>query len=605
MQSTGRILLAALALGASLGCASNLEAVRRNGDQKELAELALHDGDWEVRKAAVDRVADQKVLSQVALQDGRQEVRRAAIRRLQDQALLKKIALEDEDGAIRGAAVWALTDPAVITQVAAESGVEGVRSAALGRLADPAILRRLVLEDPKPEVRAAAVERLADPVLLAKVATEDREARVRAAAAKRVGDRELLAKLATQDPSAEVRAAAAGKLTDQPQLARIARADREQAVRMAAVGRLTDQPLLAKLAQEASDEEVREAAVRRIESQASLARIALECTDPATCEAAVGQLIDRALLAKVAAESQGEFVSNLAQDRLNELGHYPLLEAMRARSGAREAVRAALDRQVPQEELAAALHLAVRIADWDTCALVVNAGAPVNARDGFGSTPLLVALAAGRPEIGRNLLKHGADPSILNRRRMGPLHVASFDAEATRALVQRGATVIDLEVDDEGQEMVAFAFRWLGRLLQDEAAREPRSPALALQARSALLLAAAHFEAAARTYGQRASSEESTKFWMATLAFALGQDASGVGILRERRQVAALGGFGDGRGHGVGFYTVSQPTDAGWLKAKTNGERSVAAAELAKGCRASAGSGGGPPGSANDKERRQ
>jgi hypothetical protein len=567
------VLLTVWAASLLVSCASNAKATRRisETDQIKLADMAKHDSD--------------------------REVRRAAIRKLTDQGLLKQLALQDEDDAIRAAAVWAMTDEGMLVQVAVEAGTEGLRLAAIRRITDPTLLRRLAFDEPNADVRLCTVERIGDPSLIEKIATADRDARVRATATRRITDSVLLAKQATDDSAPEVRIAAASRIVDQALLARMALKDQDQDVRLAALGRLTDQTQLARVATTSSDVKVGVAAVAMLKGQPVLARVALESDDLETRVSAVGKLFDRALLSKVASEATGEYVSNLAYDRLNELSRFPLLEALRGQKSG-EQLREAINRPAAKEELAAGLHLAVRKGDVSSSRLLILAGAPVNSRDGFGNTPLVVALASGRIDMARSLLELGADPTLLNRRRMGALHFASFDGETTKFLVRAGARVTDYEVGDETQENVAFAFQWLGKFLEDEAGKS--DPALfKSEARVAYQFAANHFEKVS-SYYERRTSIENLKAAAVVVGMVLLNAASQAQAQQEANQNArspvrtvSLNGFGDGQGQGVAFYTVFTPTDALWTSAKTSQDKAASATKLANDCQVKASLSGG------------
>ena len=58
---------------------------------------------------------------------------------------------------------------------------------------------------------------------------------------------------------------------------------------------------------------------------------------------------------------------------------------------------------------AEALHAAVRTGNLDEVERLVSSGAPVDARDALGSTPLLDAAWLGKFEIAEFLIQHGAD----------------------------------------------------------------------------------------------------------------------------------------------------------------------------------------------------
>jgi hypothetical protein len=78
-----------------------------------LAKIAVEDGAWTVRLAAVERLTDQALLAKIAVEDKAWTVRRAAVERLTDQALLARIAAEDEAWTVRRAAMVKLAYQAV------------------------------------------------------------------------------------------------------------------------------------------------------------------------------------------------------------------------------------------------------------------------------------------------------------------------------------------------------------------------------------------------------------------------------------------------------------------------------------------------------------
>ena len=61
------------------------------------------------------------------------------------------------------------------------------------------------------------------------------------------------------------------------------------------------------------------------------------------------------------------------------------------------------------ESLGENLHAAVRAGDVHAVERLVAAGAPVDARDELGSTPLLDAAWSGNNEIADFLIRHGSD----------------------------------------------------------------------------------------------------------------------------------------------------------------------------------------------------
>lgn len=66
----------------------------------------------------------------------------------------------------------------------------------------------------------------------------------------------------------------------------------------------------------------------------------------------------------------------------------------------------------PASTPATSLHVAVLAGDLGAVRAHVEAGADLDARDAFGSTPLLIAATFARAASGRALLDAGADPDL-------------------------------------------------------------------------------------------------------------------------------------------------------------------------------------------------
>lgn len=71
------------------------------------------------------------------------------------------------------------------------------------------------------------------------------------------------------------------------------------------------------------------------------------------------------------------------------------------------------------------LHIAVDNGDIDITALLLNAGADVNAIDPFYLTPLHIAAWNGDAEIVKLLLQYGADPKAEGQYKETPLDIAA------------------------------------------------------------------------------------------------------------------------------------------------------------------------------------
>ena len=87
------------------------------------------------------------------------------------------------------------------------------------------------------------------------------------------------------------------------------------------------------------------------------------------------------------------------------------------------------------------LHMAILQDKTDIVKQQVAAGSDLNAKDSFGSTPLIVAVTFGRTEAARILIDAGADLTIANAEQSTPLHIAALfgRTEIVKMLLEKGA----------------------------------------------------------------------------------------------------------------------------------------------------------------------
>ncbi len=87
------------------------------------------------------------------------------------------------------------------------------------------------------------------------------------------------------------------------------------------------------------------------------------------------------------------------------------------------------------------LHLAALQGNVEVIRQHVEAGSDLNAKDLYGSTPLIVAAAFGKTEVARALIEAGADLNITNNDGASALHTAAFlcRTEIVEALLEKGA----------------------------------------------------------------------------------------------------------------------------------------------------------------------
>ena len=87
-------------------------------------------------------------------------------------------------------------------------------------------------------------------------------------------------------------------------------------------------------------------------------------------------------------------------------------------------------RDLPARKEPLALWRAARAGDVDAVREAVSAGLSLDARDGLGRTPLVVAVVHGRKRCVDVLLDGGADPETPSGHRSRPLAYAAFRGDA-------------------------------------------------------------------------------------------------------------------------------------------------------------------------------
>ena len=110
------------------------------------------------------------------------------------------------------------------------------------------------------------------------------------------------------------------------------------------------------------------------------------------------------------------------------------------------------------------LLYAVRHGNLEAARALIDAGADVNARDGYGVTPLHHAASENVTGIGKMLIKAGADVNMQDESGHTPLHYATRERSAVIVglLFEHGA---DMDIKD-----------WEGRTAFDAIAGEPDGP---------------------------------------------------------------------------------------------------------------------------------
>ena len=75
------------------------------------------------------------------------------------------------------------------------------------------------------------------------------------------------------------------------------------------------------------------------------------------------------------------------------------------------------------------LHVAAGLGDFKTIEKLLEEGKSVNARDGFGATPLIIATVAGREDAVEYLLDRKADPTLSANDGYTLMHGAAFSGK--------------------------------------------------------------------------------------------------------------------------------------------------------------------------------
>jgi ankyrin repeat protein len=105
------------------------------------------------------------------------------------------------------------------------------------------------------------------------------------------------------------------------------------------------------------------------------------------------------------------------------------------------------------------LHAAAHKGDLARLRQLIAAGAPVNARDGYGRTPLHVATFARQREVIRALAAAGADHGLLEADRYDAVTIAAVadDEETLRVLLGLGASARLVTSRYDGTALIAAA----------------------------------------------------------------------------------------------------------------------------------------------------
>jgi hypothetical protein len=189
------------------------EAVRQLGDDQAplLATIARQDQDAHVRRIAVKRIADIDVLFDVAAHDPDEALRKAAGDKAEELLLAVADGADDEARSLR--ALDRLKLPRLLATVAQKAQHATVRERAVALLpADDKALAEVARRAPEVAIRKLAVAKLTDVHALREVAIADGSKEVALLALSRLTDRADLDKVVHKAQLKAVRQAAREKL---------------------------------------------------------------------------------------------------------------------------------------------------------------------------------------------------------------------------------------------------------------------------------------------------------------------------------------------------------------------------------------------------------
>ena len=111
-----------------------------------------------------------------------------------------------------------------------------------------------------------------------------------------------------------------------------------------------------------------------------------------------------------------------------------------------------------------ALVIAARAGEDDAVKLLLAAGSDVNFQNLAGDTPMLGAVTADRWRTAKLLLDAGADPDLVNRRGVSPLMAAAFNGNTriAKMLLAAGASPSPIDATGKGPMVYAAAKGYAG-----------------------------------------------------------------------------------------------------------------------------------------------
>lgn len=296
-----------------------LAAVGSLEDEMLLFAIALHDGDGQVRNAAIAKLTSPGYLAVVAQEAPLDDEKAAAAEKLVHPEQLSELARIGVEK-VRLAAVRKLSDPGLLAEIAEQDDSRDVCLAAINNphLTDSAVFAGIIKAGSDKDITIAAFRRLSDPRVISEIAAHAEAPRVRMAAVENLADEAVLVRIARTDPDGDVRKAAFARLRGSLQ------SESRPWIDPVAVQALRDQGLLRDIACEAGDRKVRSAAVSGIMEPGLLVEVVKTAgskTDgdvfPETRLSAVRKLDDETRLLDIIAHPWGGNLFSAAIGRSN------------------------------------------------------------------------------------------------------------------------------------------------------------------------------------------------------------------------------------------------------------------------------------------------
>ena len=244
-----------------------------------------------------------------------------------------------------------------------------------------------------------------------------------------------------------------------------------------------------------------------------------------------------------------------------------------------------------------AVILAAQSGNPEIFAVIASRGVDLNTKDARGNTPMMWSIMMGHHNLALHLIEKNADVSLRNAANKNALYLSAFAPETARALIQKGARIEDVTVEDEDYYRTALAYQWLARFLEREMSEGKADPGLWVSdVKLAYGIAARHFDLAANQYTDLASglrTKQVLKVVGVVLLNAASIALSSASAHQQAHQSAEIsalqsrssGGSGRGVGYGAAPYQVITPGKSLWESAKDCDSKAAEIQKLGQSCK--------------------